>query len=126
VALQVLPSLIPQSAMLASVDGVFNGAAITGDVAGTTLLIGRGAGQDATASAVISDLVDAARALTNNSAPNYFQSRQDPPPLAKPESIVSPYYIRLSVLDSPGTLAKITQILADQSISEISNDVRPV
>jgi hypothetical protein len=56
---RVHPTLLPEGSVLARVSGVFNAISVTGDVVGTTLYIGRGAGQDATASAVISDIADA-------------------------------------------------------------------
>jgi len=61
---RVHPTLVPRDRVLANVNGVFNGIAVVGDVVGTTTYIGRGAGQDATASAVISDIADAVVLLT--------------------------------------------------------------
>ena len=63
IEVRVAPTLIPKSHVLASVNGVFNAVAVRGDVVGETLFYGRGAGQDPTASAVLSDLVEAANAL---------------------------------------------------------------
>ena len=60
VEVRVHPTLIPHKHVLASVNGVFNGVVVRGDVVGDTMFYGRGAGADATASAVISDLADAA------------------------------------------------------------------
>ena len=53
------PALISKEEVIAGVDEVYNGVSVTGDVVGTTVLIGRGAGQDATSSSVISDIADA-------------------------------------------------------------------
>ena len=55
--------------MIAGVDEVYNGVSVTGDVVGTTVLIGRGAGQDATSSSVISDIADAVFILQGAPAP---------------------------------------------------------
>src|SRR5207247_3571185 len=60
VQVSVYPTLVPNSHVLASVNHVFNAIYVRGDVVGDTLYYGRGAGQDATASAVLSDLADAA------------------------------------------------------------------
>ncbi|MGI6347139.1 MAG: homoserine dehydrogenase [Limisphaerales bacterium] len=60
IQVRVAPTLIPQTHILASVDGVFNGVSVRGDVVDETFFYGRGAGQDATASAVIGDITDAA------------------------------------------------------------------
>ena len=50
---------MPKEHILARIEGVYNAVCVSGDVVGTTVLIGRGAGQDATASAVIGDIADA-------------------------------------------------------------------
>jgi len=55
---RIHPTLLPAGNVIANVSGVFNAISVTGDVVGTTLYSGRGAGQDATASAVISDIAD--------------------------------------------------------------------
>ena len=63
VEVRVHPTLIPEKHVLASVNGVFNAVAVKGDIVGETLFYGRGAGQDATSSAVLSDLAEAGDAL---------------------------------------------------------------
>ena len=63
ISVRVHPTLLPEDSVLARVSGVFNAISVTGDVVGTTVYIGRGAGQDATASAVISDIADAVSLL---------------------------------------------------------------
>ena len=60
VQVSVYPTLVPNAHVLASVNGVFNAVFVRGDIVGDTLFYGRGAGKDATASAVLSDLADAA------------------------------------------------------------------
>ncbi len=117
----VHPTLVPQSLVLASVDGVFNGVAVEGDVVGESVYIGRGAGQDATASAVISDIVDASRYLlgqgtcvTVEDSAEVFSGELSLAPL---EEVVRAFYIRLTVKDQPGVLAEIADILARHSIS---------
>ena len=67
VELRVHPTLIPKTAMLANIHEVFNGVMVDGDTVGETLFYGRGAGRKATASAVISDIVDVARNIASNS-----------------------------------------------------------
>ena len=67
------PALISRREMMANVDEVYNGVSLTGDVVGTTLLVGRGAGQDATSSAVISDIADAVYALHGRPAPAHLR-----------------------------------------------------
>jgi homoserine dehydrogenase len=99
---------------------------VRGDVVGDTLYYGRGAGQDATASAVLSDLADAALDLKCG-----IKSRVSPFVPHEREGAVLPigetvcrYYVRLSVIDKPGTLAKITAILGSANIG-ISSVIQP-
>lgn len=122
----VYPALIPNSHVLASVNHSFNAVFVRGDVVGDTLFYGRGAGQDPTASAVLSDLADAALDLKHN-------TRQRVPPfvphdkhgrLLSINEAVSRYYIRLKVVDRPGVLAAIAAVLGKANIS-ISSVIQP-
>ena len=126
VQVTVYPTLIPNSHVLASVNDVFNAVYVRGDVVGDTLYYGRGAGQDATASAVLSDLADAALDLkfgTKNRIPPFVPHEQDGAVLTIDKTI-SRYYVRLDVVDRPGTLSKIAAILAKASIG-ISSVIQP-
>ena len=121
---RVHPTLLPKDKVLANVNGVFNGIAVSGDVVGTTTYIGRGAGQDATASAVISDIADAVTLLTTGKAVALggdaasFQGRTGRQVrLAPPEHVASRYYLRMTVKDQPGVLARIAQITARNRVS---------
>lgn len=118
------PALISKKKVIAGVDEVYNGVSVTGDVVGTTVLIGRGAGQDATSSSVISDIADAIFMLRGASPPPISQEDAaiyaqlaDGLELAKPEDLTGCYYVRISVKDQEGVLAKVTDILAKQHIS---------
>ncbi|MCH6256597.1 homoserine dehydrogenase [Puniceicoccaceae bacterium K14] len=124
----VLPTLVPLKYVLGRVDGVFNAVSVRGDVVGETVYIGPGAGRDATASAVISDLVDAVKTLVCSSK-NEKVPVFDPVPrcgcdmeLAEPEEIESRYYLRLLVQDEPGVLAEVASRLAayDVSLASVS------
>ena len=126
VQVSVYPVLIPNSHVLASVNHVFNAIYVRGDVVGDTLYYGRGAGQDATASAVLSDLADAALDLkcgTRSRIPPFVPHEREGAVLPIAE-VVSRYYVRLSVTDRPGTLAKIAAILAQAKIG-ISSVIQP-
>lgn len=119
----VLPTLVATQCSLGRVDGVFNAISVHGDVVGETVYIGPGAGRDATASAVISDVVDAVKLLIFGGPEGRFPFL-DPAPrngssitLAKPEDIESRYYVRLIVLDQPGVMAQISSILASHEVS---------
>ena len=124
VEVRVHPTLVPESHVLASVNGVFNAIAVHGDVVGETLFYGRGAGQDATASAVISDLAEAAVAL-EIPRPNFGFVPHGLYGKCKPiDEVITPYYLRLSVIDRPGVLALISGILSEERIG-ISSVIQP-
>ena len=122
IELRVHPTLIRMSSPLASVDGAMNAVLVHGDIVGPTLYYGQGAGEMPTASAVVADLVDAAR--LESADPEHrvpylaFQpdAVEDIPILAA-DDIESSYYLRLRVADRPGVLADVSRILADSSIS---------
>lgn len=120
----VYPALISTEARLASVDGVYNGVSLSGDVVGTTLLVGRGAGQDATASAVISDIADAVFALLGAPEPvvseedvDFYAEMAKGLKLSRLNDVQGRFYLRMKVQDQPGVLSRITAGLARQSVS---------
>lgn len=123
-SVRVHPTLLPESHVVANVSGVFNAVSVKGDVVGTTLYIGRGAGQDATSSAVISDLADAVTLLKNDRRAFVTARREAAPDrpngsckLAPPERIHGRYYLRLTVKDRPGVLARVASVMAEQKVS---------
>jgi homoserine dehydrogenase len=121
VSVRVHPTLLPEGNVIANVSGVFNAVSVTGDVVGTTLYSGRGAGRDATASAVIGDIADAASLLKHGKGAHLLGEVTAPaqrgPKLAPPESIRSRYYLRLTVKDEPGVLARVASVMAKQRVS---------
>jgi homoserine dehydrogenase len=126
VQVSVYPTLVPNAHVLASVNHVFNALYVRGDVVGDTLYYGRGAGQDPTASAVLSDLADAALDLktgTKGRVPA-FVPHECKGCVQKIDEVVSRYYLRLNVVDRPGTLAKIATILGSLKIG-ISSVIQP-
>jgi homoserine dehydrogenase len=126
VQVSVYPALVPNTHLLASVNGVFNAILVRGDVVGDTAYYGRGAGQDATASAVLSDLADAALDLKCGvkSRIHPFVPHERDGTVLPIGDVVSRYYLRLSVIDKPGTLAKIASILGASKIG-ISSVIQP-
>ncbi len=126
VQVSVYPTLIPNAHVLANVNGVFNACFVRGDIVGDTLFYGRGAGKDATASAVLSDVADAALDLKNGGkvriAP--FVAHAKAGRVTPMDEIVSRYYVRFSVVDKPGVLAKISAIFAAAKIG-ISSVIQP-
>lgn len=122
VELRVHPTLIPERRLIANVDGVSNAVVVKGDAVGPTLYYGPGAGAEPTASAVISDIIDLSRTLTaqpENRVPylGYQIDQLGDYPILSIEEVETSYYLRLSAIDKPGVLSKITQILSDAGIS---------
>jgi len=124
IELRVQPSFVSKTHILASVNGVFNAIAVTGDVVGDTLFYGRGAGQDPTASAVISDLAEAALAIEAPRAHFGFTPHSLYGTCKPIGEIVSQYYLRIPVLDKPGVLAQVAGVLGRHDIG-ISSVIQP-
>ncbi len=113
---RVHPALVPEQSAIAEVSGVTNCVAIDADFAGTLLMVGPGAGANATASSVASDIIDIAIGGVM-------------PPFRVPAAMLQPYrraelgehqgayYVRLLVEDKPGVMAFLTRALADRGIS---------
>jgi len=123
VELRVHPTLIPQSRLIANVNGVMNAVVVNGDAVGSTLFYGAGAGSEPTASSVVSDLVDVVRSLTvdpENRVPHLaFQPdaiHQKSKFLAI-EEIETSFYLRMKANDQMGVLARIATILSEAGIS---------
>jgi homoserine dehydrogenase len=116
VELRVHSTMIPQSSMIAKVDGVMNGVSVIGDKVGETMYYGAGAGGDATASAVIADIIDIVR---GNNLPmlGYKRGLEDGLKLLSPDEITTNYYLRMEVDDRSGVLASITRELEKFDIS---------
>ena len=126
IQVSVYPTLIPNSHVLAGVNHVFNAVFVRGDIVGDTLFYGRGAGKDATASAVLSDLADAALDLksgTKYRLPS-FVPHECAGAVMPIEEVVSQYFVRLNVADRPGVLAKIAAIFGQLKIG-ISSVIQP-
>lgn len=122
IELRVHPTLIPEKRLIANVDGVMNAVLVKGDAVGPTLYYGAGAGAEPTASAVIADIVDVARCLGMGVQPvtahlGVAASELSDAALLPIDDVETAYYVRLSAMDQPGVLSKITQILSDAGIS---------
>jgi len=122
IELRVHPTLIPDTRLIANVNGVMNAVLVMADAVGPTLYYGAGAGSEATASAVVADVVDVVRTMTadpDNRVPHLaFQPDSIVDlPILDMDDIETSYYLRASVVDKPGVLAHITSILAEHNIS---------
>jgi len=119
IELRVHPTLVPDCHLLANVKDVYNAIYVKGDLTGETLFYGKGAGKLPTASAVISDIVDLAR-LKNGLREDkrmLFPVMHKAAKIKKMDDVESRYYIRFSVEDTPGVLARIAGILGKNNIS---------
>jgi len=126
VQVSVYPTLVPNAHVLASVNGVFNAVFVQGDIVGDALFYGRGAGKDATASSVLSDIGDAMLDLKTgikNRLPA-FVPHECAGAVAPIGEVVSQYFVRLNVVDKPGVLAKIATIFGQSDIG-ISSVIQP-
>lgn len=122
VELRVHPTLIPEKRLIANVNGVMNAVLVHGDAVGPTLYYGAGAGSLPTASAVVADVVDVARALTTdpeNRVPHLaFQAGElSDTPVVSIEDVETAYYLRMTASDQPGVVAAVAGILGDAGIS---------
>ncbi len=117
VELRVHPTLIKKEEMIAKVEGVMNAVSVKGDVVGETMYYGPGAGGDATASAVISDIIEIARGNCNPMLGYKIPLENGNMKLKKSDEIETKYYLRIAVNDKIGVLEKIAHILATHNIS---------
>ena len=125
IELRVHPTLIPQNALLANVNGVKNAVLVNSHPLGQTLYCGDGAGAGATASAVMADVMDLDRVLgskdSNNESTNghhvphlaFIPEQLSDTPILRAEQMITGYYLRVHAHDNPGVLADITRILSD-------------
>jgi homoserine dehydrogenase len=119
VQIRVHPTLVPKNSMLGNISEVFNGVMVDGDTVGQTLFYGRGAGRDATASAVVADLVDVGLNMKFGSHRRVPAFRIGPQyrNLLPMDEVETRYYLRLQVKDQPGVVAAIADILGRKGIS---------
>ena len=129
IELRVHPTLIPQNALLANVNGVKNAVLVNSHPLGQTLYCGDGAGAGATASAVMADVMDLVRVLgskdNNNESTNghhvphlaFIPEQLSDTTILRAEQMITGYYLRVHAHDNPGVLADITRILSDAGIN---------
>ncbi len=118
IELRVHPALIPERTFLAGVNGVLNAVEVEGDLVGTVVFSGRGAGPEPTGSAIVADIIDIGqnhRRQYGYWAPtiSYDEGKRVLPM----EAVNTRYYVRLEVADRAGVLAQVTRVLGDANIS---------
>ena len=120
VEIRVNPLFMPIDHPLAKVDGVFNAVYIESDMAGETMIYGKGAGSKPTASAVVGDIMAIADAICSGGIVSighiYFNDKK----IIDPAAVYNKFYLRLRVNDSPGVLSKISGVLGDHDVSIFS------
>ena len=115
IELRVHPTLVSNSQLIAQVDGVMNAVMVKSDALGTSPYYRAGAGDEATASAVIADLND----IINNQTSNHILGwkSQEKINVVDNDAIVSEFFLRLLVSDIKGVLSKVTGIFNDHNVS---------
>ncbi len=122
VEVRVHPTMIPSAHLLSSVKGVYNAVYADADYLGPTMYYGQGAGRNATASAVVGDLIELARDKMNGVSgrvpPLAFNAESMDDAVIKPMGRVKcRYYVRLMAKDEPGVLSRISGAFGDHDIS---------
>ena len=129
IEVRVHPTMLPGTSQLAEYNGVFNAVRLNGDFVGPTLLYGSGAGMDATASAVMGDVMAISRDILSGARSRvpimgYAADQIKSLPIKAMSEIISHYYLRFTTVDQPGVLAKIAGCLGRHDIS-IQSMIQP-
>jgi homoserine dehydrogenase len=116
ISVRVHPAMVPRTHPLASVRGAFNAVFVEGEAAGELMLYGRGAGGLPSASAVLGDLIDAARNLRGGS-PAPAPKRRPRTGIRPLDELRSAFYLSLDVADRPGVLAQVATVFGTHGVS---------
>ncbi len=120
--IRVHPTMLPENHPLSRVGGVYNAVAVSGANAGPQVFIGKGAGSEATASAVVGDIIEVARWLRNGGesripAAAFLPSQRARLEIVAPRDISTRFYVRFAALDKPGVLSRISGVFGENDIS---------
>lgn len=129
IEVRVHPTMIPDSYQLSEVDGAFNAVRLQGDFLGPAMLYGSGAGMDATASAVMGDVIAIGRDMLSGAKHRTpilgcCADQVSNLPVRAMSDLVSHYYLRFTTVDTPGVLAQISGVLGKYQIS-IQSMIQP-
>ncbi len=113
----VHPALLPLNHPLAAIRDELNAVFVRGDFAGEVMTVGRGAGGEPTASAVVADLIDVARNRRAAAHGRVGWSALEPRPLRPMAETASPFYLLMQVTDRPGVFARIAAIFGEEGVS---------
>ncbi|MHB1020130.1 MAG: homoserine dehydrogenase [Coriobacteriia bacterium] len=114
---RVQPTMIRASHPLAKVNGVYNAIYVVGDAVGETMFFGEGAGSLPAASAVVGDIIEAARHIERDCRGLVGCTCSESLPLTDIADLETSYYVRLDAADEPGVLASIAGVFADNGVS---------
>ncbi len=114
---RVHPTMLPADHQMAKVNGVFNAIYVTGDAVGETMFFGEGAGAGPAASAVMGDVLEVARHLSQGVGPIVGCTCTDELPILPIDELSMKYYIRFSVADRLGVLATMAEVFARHNVS---------
>ncbi|UNC91431.1 homoserine dehydrogenase [Candidatus Contubernalis alkaliaceticus] len=117
IVLRVHPTLIPQNHPLAAVNYEFNAIFLEGDAVGEIMLYGRGAGQMPTGSAVVADIIEAARLINHQVDNDMMEVEFAPKPVKHLSSHTSKFYLRLKAIDQPGVFASLSSLFGEEKVS---------
>jgi homoserine dehydrogenase len=115
--IRVHPTMIPTSHPLASVNGVYNAIYVVGDAVGETMFFGEGAGSLPAASAVVGDVIEAARSIASNCRGLIGCTCNEKLPVRDISTLIARYYVRMEVADRPGVLAAVAGVFGDHGVS---------
>jgi len=115
--IRVHPTFIPKSSPLSKINGVYNVVQIHGDAVGDIMIYGQGAGEMPTASAVVADIMEAAKSIKYHIKNEYSIENLNGLKLIEIDEIENSFYIRLRVNDKPGVFAKIAKAFGDNEVS---------
>lgn len=117
IALRVHPALVPQNHPLASVNYEFNAVFLEGEAVGDLMFYGRGAGAMPTATAVLSDVVEAAKCLSGTAACTIVEKKTAAKAYVMLGQLSSSFYLRFLAEDRPGVLAAFSKVFGDEQVS---------
>jgi len=124
IEVRVAPSLLPSRHPMASVHGAFNAVGLIGNLSGPVQFTGRGAGPDATSSALLADLAEAAKNLCDKAPGPALPKPSSKMTLIEKNASVGRFYVRIEVEDRPGVLAQVAGIFGSEKIG-ISSVLQP-
>ena len=124
IEVRVAPTLLPSRHPMASVHGAFNAVGLIGNLSGPVQFTGRGAGPDATSSALLADLAEAAKNLCDKAPGPALPKPSSKMTLIEKNSSVGRFYVRVEVEDRPGVLAQVAGIFGSEKIG-ISSVLQP-